>query len=357
MQTPAQTFRSGLLAFYDRLVPPVVDSSRAAEGGARRWGAQLPLGILVYVIAQLVGFGVGIETGLLIGETTREDMAGAGASSFTLYPVGVFIGAVVTAIIALAGYWGLMRFVRGRGVTELAGPGRLRELGAGLGWGTALMAVVFAVLAAVGSYRIVAVGWDGGVLVGLAGGIMAGFAEELLFRGVLLRLLEAWLGSWWALGISAVVFGAVHLGNPGGTMFGAVAIVLEGGILLGACYLVMRRLWFAIGLHAAWNFVQGGVFGSDISGTGSGRGLFQASFTGPDLLTGGSMGVEGSLVAVVICTAAGLVMAVAAHRRGLILPPAWRRRRPHEEGCRSASSAAGASSSSGMPVESRSMPS
>lgn len=284
-----------------------------------------------------------------------DAIAGASGHRIMLMPVGLLVGSFMAASVGLAGYWKLMRLVRGRAVCELAGPGRLRELGAGLGWGTALMAAVFAVLAAAGSYRIVAVGWDGGVLVGLAGGIMAGFAEELLFRGVLMRLLEAWLGSWWALGISAVVFGAVHLGNPGGTMFGAVAIVLEGGILLGACYLVTRRLWLAIGLHAAWNFVQGGIFGSDISGTGSGRGLFEASFSGPDLLTGGSMGVEGSLAAVVICTAAGLAMAVAAHRRGLILPPVWRRRRPHEGGCRSASSAAGASSSSGMPMESRSM--
>ena len=315
----------------------------------------MPLGVLLYVFVQMIGFGAGLALSLLLGETTMDAIAGAGGHRIMLMPVGLLVGSLMAASVGLAGYWKLMRFVRGRTVCELAGPGKLRELGAGLAWGTALVCAVVAVLAAVGAYRVAAVGWDKGILIGLVAGIMGGVGEELLFRGVLLRLLEAWLGSWWALGISAVVFGAVHLGNPGGTMFGAVAIVLEGGILLGACYLVMRRLWFAIGLHAAWNFVQGGVFGSDISGTGSGRGLFQASFTGPDLLTGGSMGVEGSLVAVVICTAAGLVMAVAAHRRGLILPPAWRRRRPHEEGCRSASSAAGASSSSGMPMESRSM--
>jgi len=193
------------------------------------------------------------------------------------------------------------------------------------------MVSVFAVLAALGSYRITAVGWDKGILVGLAGGVMAGVGEELLFRGVLLRLLEAWLGSWWALGMTAALFGAMHLSNPGATAFGAVAIALEAGILLGACYLVTRRLWLAVGLHAAWNFVQGGIFGSDISGTGSGRGLFEASFSGSDILTGGSMGVEGSVVAVVICMAAGAAMAVTAHRRGLIVLPVWRRRRDSQE--------------------------
>ena len=148
-----------------------------------------------------------------------------------------------------------MRLIRRRTIRELSGPGRLRELGAGLGWGAALMVAVFAVLAVIGSYRITAVGWNKGILIGLAAGIIAGVGEELLFRGILLRLLEAWLGSWWALAVTAVLFGAVHLGNADATAFGAVAIALEAGILLGACYLVTRRLWFAIGLHAAWNFV------------------------------------------------------------------------------------------------------
>ena len=141
----------------------------------------------------------------------------------------------------------------------------------------------------------------------------------------MLRLIEGWLGTWWALAITAVFFGAAHLGNPQATIFGAAAIALEAGILLGACYLLTRRLWLAIGLHAAWNFVQGGIFGSDISGTGSGRGLIEARFTGPDLMTGGAMGIEASVVAVVLCTAAGVAMLLAVRRRGLVVPPCWRR--------------------------------
>ena len=43
-------------------------------------------------------------------------------------------------------------------------------------------------------------------------------------------------------------------------------IALFGGVLLGACFLATRRLWLAIGVHAAWNFVEGGVFGTPVSG-------------------------------------------------------------------------------------------
>ena len=219
-----------------------------------------------------------------------------------------------------------MHFVGGRPVIEVGGRGAaLREFLVGLTIGALLMSAVIAVLAMLGSYHVVDVGWSTGILAGLGAGVLAGFTEEILFRGILLRLIEGWLGTWWALAITSFLFGISHLGNAHATVFGAVAIALEAGILLGACYLLTRRLWLAIGLYAAWNFVQGGIFGSDISGIGSGRGLIEARFTGPDLLTGGAMGIEASVVAVVLCTAAGVAMLLAVRRRGLVVPPRWRR--------------------------------
>ena len=241
-------------------------------------------------------------------------------------PDAIFVMAIAGAPLALLGYWLLVRLIGRRPVIELGGRGAaLREFSVGLVIGALLMCTVIAVLALLGSYHVVDVGWSTGILVGLQAGIVAGFTEEILVRGVMLRLIEGWLGTWWALAITAVFFGAAHLGNPQATIFGAAAIALEAGILLGACYLLTRRLWLAIGLHAAWNFVQGGIFGSDISGTGSGRGLIEARFTGPDLLTGGVMGIEASVVAVIVCTAAGLAMLLAVRRRGLVVPPCWRR--------------------------------
>ena len=253
-----------------------------------------------------------------------------GAGGATVARPGVaFIVAISVVTLTVLGYWLLVRFVGGRPVIELGGRGAaLREFLVGLAIGALLMCAVIAVLALVGSYHVVDVGWSAGILIGLQAGILAGFTEEILVRGVMLRLIEGWVGTWWALAITAVFFGAAHLGNPQATVFGAAAIVLEAGILLGACYLLTRRLWLAIGVHAAWNFVQGGIFGSNISGTGSGRGLIEARFTGPDLLTGGVMGIEASVVAIIVCTAAGLAVLVAVHRRGLIVPPCWCRPAP-----------------------------
>ena len=241
-------------------------------------------------------------------------------------PEALFVIAIFGAPLALLGYWLLVRFVGGRPVIEVGGRGAaLRELLVGLAIGALLMCAVIAVLALLGSYHVVDVGWSTGILAGLGAGVLAGFTEEILFRGILLRLIEGWVGTWWALAITSFLFGFSHLGNAHATVFGAVAIALEAGILLGTCYLLTRRLWLAIGAHAAWNFVQGGIFGSDISGIGSGRGLIEARFTGPDLLTGGVMGIEGSVVAIIVCTAAGLAMLLVVRRRGLVVPPFWYR--------------------------------
>ena len=275
------------------------------------------MGVLVFIVAHNIAEILAVMTGF-----ARFTANGR----FEQLPEAMFVMAIAGAPLALLGYWLLVRFVGERPVIELGGRwAALRELAVGLAIGALLMCAVIVVLALLGSYHVVDVGWSTGILAGLGAGVLAGFTEEIFFRGILLRLIEGWVGTWWALAITSFLFGISHLVNPHATAFGAVAIALEAGILLGACYLLTRRLWLAIGVHIAWNFVQGGIFGSDISGMGTGRGLIEARFTGPELLTGGSMGIEASVVAVVLCTAAGLAMLLAVRRRGLVVPPRSRR--------------------------------
>jgi hypothetical protein len=139
------------------------------------------------------------------------------------------------------------------------------------------------------------------------------------------RIIEQALGSWIALGISAVIFGALHLLNLGATLANAAAITVEGGVLLAAAYMLTRRLWLCIGLHIAWNFTQGGIFSVAVSG-GSSEGLLQARMVGPDWLTGGRFGAEASVVAWVICAAAGITLLVLAVRKGRVVRPSWSER-------------------------------
>ena len=163
------------------------------------------------------------------------------------------------------------------------------------------------------------------LLPNLAMAVKSGVFEELLFRGVLHRSVEAVFGSWVAILASSAVFGLLHLTNPGATLGGAIYISIEAGLLLSAAYLVTRRLWICMGFHMAWNYFQSAVFSGVVSGAVSDPGLLKARIEGPEWLTGGSFGMEHSVVALVLCTTTGVILLTVAIRRGHMLPPVWKR--------------------------------
>ena len=166
-----------------------------------------------------------------------------------------------------------------------------------------------------GGYRVTGTNPASVLVPVLALAIFSGVFEEIIARGLVFRLLEQWLGTWTALALSSLLFGFLHMLNPHATVLAAAAISIEAGLLLGALYLLTRRLWMAIGLHMAWNFTQGGVYGVAVSGLET-PGLLFNTMQGPAILTGGAFGAEASLPAVIICTSLGLWVLYLAHRKG-----------------------------------------
>ena len=86
-----------------------------------------------------------------------------------------------------------------------------------------------------------------------------------------------------------------------------------------------RRLWLSMGFHMAWNYTQSAIFSGIVSGSVPEPGLIKSNIKGPDVLTGGSFGLESSLIAFLLCTTAGVVLLIMAVRRGNIVQPFWRR--------------------------------
>lgn len=146
--------------------------------------------------------------------------------------------------------------------------------------------------------------------------------EEVIFRGILFRLLERGLGSWVALGISALTFGWFHIANPGASWISSLAIALEAGITLAAAYMLTRNLWLCIGLHWGWNFFEGTVFGFNVSGN-SPSVLVQSYTTGPSIWTGGEFGPEAGLITVILSAVVFSVLLFLAARRGRICAPSF----------------------------------
>jgi membrane protease YdiL (CAAX protease family) len=227
--------------------------------------------------------------------------------------------------VGFAVYSWLVRLIERRPVTELALPGMGRELGIGLLIGAGLYTASVLVLMMMDIYKIQELNPISYMLPAIAMALSAAVFEELLFRGVLFRIVEEWLGSWISLVISSAVFGLVHLMNPAATMTGAIFIAVEAGILLGAAYMLTRRLWMSMGFHFAWNYTQSGVFSGVVSGADADPGLIKDTIEGPALLTGGQFGLEASVIAALFCTTTGIILTIMAVRRGHLVQPFWKR--------------------------------
>ena len=273
--------------------------------------------MLAMALIRLVVLGGAI---FLLLAKSGEFMAGLSAR-----PLAAAAVVVAMTALGLAVYVAFGRIVERRRVQELSLPGMGRELGLGLAVGAGLYAGCVLILMALGIYRIEGLNPWSFLLPAVAMALSSGIFEELLFRGVLFRVVEDICGSWIALVVSSFVFGFMHLLNPAATVMGAVFISIEAGLLLAAAYMVTRRLWLGIGFHIAWNYTQSAVFSGIVSGGVSDPGLIRASIEGPVALTGGSFGLESSVVAFLLCTATGLILLSIAIRRGQVVPPAWRR--------------------------------
>jgi membrane protease YdiL (CAAX protease family) len=139
-----------------------------------------------------------------------------------------------------------------------------------------------------------------GVMWGLAF-LIVGFAEEFLFRGYALATLAEGIGFWPAAIVLSLLFGAVHLGNAGENPVGAVSAGLVGLLF---CFSFRRSgsLWFAIGLHAAWDYGESFIYSVPDSGTVVPGHLLNSHFQAgaPTWLTGGAVGPEGSVLVFVV---------------------------------------------------------
>ena len=154
------------------------------------------------------------------------------------------------------------------------------------------------------------------VIPQFSGAMLAAVGEEIVFRGVIFRLLGEAFGTVAALIASAAIFGLIHALNPGATFAGVVGVALEAGVLLGLAYVLARSLWLPIGIHLGWNFTEGSIFGSAVSG-GVSRGVFPMTLQGPILLTGGAFGLEASVLSVLVCLMTSGIVGWLAYRRGL----------------------------------------
>jgi uncharacterized protein len=182
-------------------------------------------------------------------------------------------------------------------------------------WGFAMLSAILLVLRVSGHFQLDSVSLTGSAvfryaLAWAATFLAVSWSEEFAFRGYWLFSFSRRMRFWRAALLISAAFGAAHLPNPGENALGILQVV-EFGLLM--C-LTLRRtgnLWFAVGFHAAWDWAETFFYGTPDSGLlGAGRFLI-TSVRGPNWLTGGSAGPEGSIVTILVL----LLCAVLIHFR------------------------------------------
>jgi uncharacterized protein len=234
----------------------------------------------------------------------------------TLRRTGIFL-------FVLLAYWAYVRLYEKRAATEL----RPAPLGIAFGAlsGALLISITTLSLFALGIYEMTTYRGLQSALPGVAGVIwVAAFLEEVIYRGVLFRILEEAWGTSAALWLQALIFGAMHLANAEAsiselmTTFVSVTLI---GAFWTFLYVHTRNLWVVSANHAAWNFAII-LTGVPLSGIEDWRAAapIESRYNGPAWLTGGVFGPENSIITIaVVCLSLAVLVHQARKRNRLVL--------------------------------------
>ena len=186
----------------------------------------------------------------------------------------------------------------------------LKKYSLGFLIGLAMMSIILLILFPFGYITIeknqiqpVGVSAIASVLVILLGWIIQGATEEIVTRGWLLNVLSTKYNIGVGLLISSTLFGLMHLTNPNVNYIAVINIILVG-LFYGLYVIKTNDLWAVCGMHSAWNFAQGNIFGFKVSGLDVSVGsLIDLNLVGSDFVTGGIFGPEAGITATFILLA------------------------------------------------------
>jgi len=235
------------------------------------------------------------------------------------------IGGIFVAILAIISYTYLFKFYEKRKITEFSKNGIIKNLTIGIVLGVILQSLTILVIYLKGGYSVISINPVLFIIPPLTIAFTSAVFEETLFRGIIFRITEEKLGSYIALIISALIFGALHLTNPNSSLSAGIGLVIQAGLLLAAAYIYSRNLWFPIAIHFAWNFTQSAIFGANVSGNAISKTLITSKIEGAEWFTGGQFGPEGSIQATVFCLIATIILLILSQKEGKIIKPYWKK--------------------------------
>jgi membrane protease YdiL (CAAX protease family) len=233
----------------------------------------------------------------------------------------------VFLVVVLAATWVMAR-IEGRSVIDygLRDTHWLRRCIVGALWGLLLISGLVGLLRVTGLLAFDSLLLHGSTILidalGLGYGfLVVGLTEELLLRGYLQATLARGVGFWPAAVLLSIAFGLGHFGNPGEAVIGLLSAGTAGLVFCFALYRT-GSLWWPIGAHAAWDWGQSYLYGVPDSGTMVPGHLMATHPIGPDWLSGGTVGPEGSILVLLAFGAIVPIIALTTRRPAAAPAPA-----------------------------------
>ncbi len=147
--------------------------------------------------------------------------------------------------------------------------------------------------------------------------------QDFIYFLILFRITEKYLGTYWTILLSGLIFGFKHLLFPDYSIVSGIIIFVDVTFIFSALFLKSRSLWGIFGFHFVYNFVQNIILGNPVmEGIQS---VFDLNVDGPVIFTGDPSGFETSIIAVIACVAFGTFYLNNLRKQGLFLDPCWRK--------------------------------
>lgn len=197
----------------------------------------------------------------------------------------------------------------------------VKDFFVGLGISGLMIGTLFVVFLVSGLLEIKEIGWSSSGISAVFGiflwffgsGLAVGWSEELAFRGYLLQNMKDGMGIWWAVLLSCIFYGLLHMSNPSSSILSGVLIAIIGFVRIFG-WLRTGQLWLSMGMHAGWDFFQGSVLGFIVSGMKT-ESLIKHKISGASWITGGSFGPEAGLLVIPVVLLGLIIMYVWTAKR------------------------------------------
>lgn len=227
-------------------------------------------------------------------------------------PIIIFL----SVIVLLVSYYCLFRFYDKRKITELSIKYLPKEMFGGFLFGFLTISLSVFILYLAGHYQAFSITTTHYTARMLTVLLFAGIVEDLFHRGLIVRVIEDWLGTHVAI-VIAMLVELQHIFNPNSNLFSFFGDLIWG-FTMAMMFIYTKRIWLPYFFHIGWNFAQP-FYGSNLTGTNDMGSIIQSKFNGPELLTGGAFGIENSIITLSFLLFIGITLYYLAKKEGKIV--------------------------------------